>query len=959
MRQKRCSTLILTLIAAFFAHSQIINTIAGIGTFGYTGDGGPAINAKLSDMYYCNAAIDNAGNIYIAQTSQNTIRKINSAGIITTIAGTVGILGYSGDGGLAVNALLYHPNSLAVDDAGNLYIADQVADVIRKIDPAGIITTITGPTTTNCGVGDGGPLINAQLSSISGLSTDHSGNLYIALYGCHSVRKVNSSGIITTIAGNGSFGFSGDGGPAIAAQLNYPCMVCVDNAGNVYIPDARNHRIRKVNTAGIITTMAGTGTSGYSGDGAPATLAQLSFPGSIVIDNAGNLYTADNNMVVRKIDPGGMITTYAGNGTIGYTGDGGPAILAALSITEAKINIDNNNSIYFADNMNAVIRKITNCLTATISQHPQNVVLCNSGNANFSVTVTNPGSYKWQVNTGSGWNDVTDNATYSGSITNNLTITGATVSMTNYQYRCAVTNTCGTVFSTAAILTVTSPATPTLTIAASTTNICAGATAVFTATPANAGINPSYQWKKNGVNTGANNNSYNDNSLNTGDIITCILTSTSACVTSNTAVSNSIAITVIPLAVPSVTITASNNNFCFGTPVTFTALPVNGGPIPAYTWFKNGVNLFLNSPAYTNNSLNNGDIIMGALGSSLACITSGVVISNEIVVNVTPLVTPGISITATKTSVCKGEPVLFTATPANGGSLPVYQWKKNGTSIGTNNATYSDNNISTGDIITCLLTSNASCSSAPIATSNAVTMTVFSDPVVTLDHTNTLCTGGNRQLDAGNFSSYVWNDGSTGRNLVINTTGTYYVTVTNNNGCKGSDTTKITTLLSLPSGFLPPDTSVCSYGSLLLKAQTGYHNYLWNAGSSASTITITQPGLYWLEVTDNNNCIGKDTVIVLHKDCLNGLYIPNAFTPNNDGKNDSFKPLLFGNVKHYSFNIYNRWGELIFQTKDLLRGWDGTVKGIKQDTNVFIWYCSYQFEGEEKKTEKGTVIIIR
>jgi gliding motility-associated-like protein len=236
---------------------------------------------------------------------------------------------------------------------------------------------------------------------------------------------------------------------------------------------------------------------------------------------------------------------------------------------------------------------------------------------------------------------------------------------------------------------------------------------------------------------------------------------------------------------------------------------------------------------------------------------------------------------------------------------------------------------------------------------------VFSNPVTSLDHTNFLCTGTSRVLDAGTFSSYLWNDGSNTQKFTAGNVGTYAVQVTDNNGCKGSDTTVITELLPPPKDFLTADTAICSYGSLILKPTHNYNSYLWSNTASAASITITQPGKYWLQVTDANHCIGRDTILVNAKDCMIGFYIPTAFTPGGDGKNDIFRPLLFGQVKKYSFTIYNRWGQAVFQTSELAKGWNGTFAGTRQDNNVFIWTCTYQFDGEEIKTEKGTVLLIR
>ncbi|MBI5372862.1 MAG: gliding motility-associated C-terminal domain-containing protein [Sphingobacteriales bacterium] len=237
---------------------------------------------------------------------------------------------------------------------------------------------------------------------------------------------------------------------------------------------------------------------------------------------------------------------------------------------------------------------------------------------------------------------------------------------------------------------------------------------------------------------------------------------------------------------------------------------------------------------------------------------------------------------------------------------------------------------------------------------------VYALPIVSLDPDTTLCTGSSRMLDAGSgYARYTWNNGSTAQTLTVTGTGLYAVLVTDNNGCNGRDTTRISGILPLPSGFLFTDTAICSYGSLQLIAVPSFTAYHWSTGSRAAFVSISQPGIYWLDATDKNNCTGRDSVIVSLKECMKGLYVPTAFTPNNDGKNDVLRPFLFGNVKKYDFRVFNRWGEIEFQTKDLSTGWNGTCNGLLQDGNVYAWICRYQLEGGEEKMEKGTVLLIR
>ena len=336
-----------------------ITTIAGTGKDGFSGDGGPATQAQLN--FPTGVAVNGEGNLYIADVGNHRIRKVDSTGTITTFAGT-GERGFGGDGGPAIQAQLDAPTGVAVDGAGNLYIADRNNSRIRKVDSIGTITTIAG----GGGFGeDGGPAIQARLSLPYSVAVDGAGNLYIADQYNNRIRRVDSTGTITTIAGTGELGFGGDGGPATQARLFLPYGVAVDGAGNLYIADQYNHRIRKVDSTGTITTIAGTGERRFGGDGGPAIQAQLDEPTGVVVDGAGNLYIADlANHRIRKVDSTGTITTIAGTGEQGFGGNDGPASQAHLFFPIA-VAVDGAGTLYIADASNHRIRLLTPTATGS------------------------------------------------------------------------------------------------------------------------------------------------------------------------------------------------------------------------------------------------------------------------------------------------------------------------------------------------------------------------------------------------------------------------------------------------------------------------------------------------------------------------------------------------------------------------------------------------------------------
>lgn len=370
MRINMGTFLLLGFGFAVTSTAQVITTVAGTGTNSYQGDAGLAINAWLSQPE--GLAVDLAGNVFVADSANFRIREVTPAGLINTVAGngTVGLTlagNNIGDGGPATSAEfgpahLPFMQGVAVDVGGNLYITDVGNYRVRKVDTLGNITTVAGngsPITS----GDGGLAINAGFMNPTGIAIDLLRNLYIADPSSSRVRVVTPGGIVKTIAGTGVAGYSGDGGPAASAQISVPIGLAVDLQGNLYIAESGNAlygpRIRKVDTLGTITTVAGNGTAGFSGDGGLAVSAQLGGTlQGIAVDHAGNIYIADYaNYRVRKVSTSGIITTVAGTGRIGGTGDGGYPTNAQLQ--PSGLGLDNAGNLYISDYTDSRVRKIT------------------------------------------------------------------------------------------------------------------------------------------------------------------------------------------------------------------------------------------------------------------------------------------------------------------------------------------------------------------------------------------------------------------------------------------------------------------------------------------------------------------------------------------------------------------------------------------------------------------------
>lgn len=350
-----------------------VETVAGTSPAGYSGDGGPATEAQMHEPRM--TTFDSAGNMYIVDTFNHLIRKVDTAGTITTIAGKFGGFvpreeadcdeNFSGDGGPATEATLSCPHGVAVDDAGNVYIADSANHAIRKVDPSGTITTVAGEGGRSGDSGEGGPGTAARIQGPKGLVLDGRGGLLIADSGNDRIKRLDlASGTISVVAGTGDPGGKGDGGVATEAELVEPRTIAVGPDGSIFVAEPKAHRVRRIDPTGTITTYAGTGKSGFSGDGGPATEAKLDLPRGVAADGAGNVYIADSlNQRIRRVDRAGVITTVAGRGEPCYfsasntCGDGGPPLEAGFATPRA-VEAGAGGHLFITDTFNERVRRV-------------------------------------------------------------------------------------------------------------------------------------------------------------------------------------------------------------------------------------------------------------------------------------------------------------------------------------------------------------------------------------------------------------------------------------------------------------------------------------------------------------------------------------------------------------------------------------------------------------------------
>lgn len=1081
--------------------SGIITTFAGDGVAGYYGDGISATSARFSAPTGISA--DNSGNIYVADKNNNVLRKISSSGIINTIAGIPVSAGNTGDGGLATAAKLSAPSHAIADASGNIYIADYSNNRVRKIDPSGIISSFTGTTVTARveHLGDGGPAKSAILNQPIGIFIDTSRNTFVTEYGLNGVRKINASGIITRIAGNDTAGFSGDGGPATNAKFNKPSGVVKDSRGNIYICDMVNRRIRKVAPSGIVTTYAGgglrppvdgamvdtvllpslnalaidkydniyvstgnrqikkidtnkiiknicgTGTYGYSGDGGPATSAQIGDVLGLVVYDNKRIFLADYGANrVRVIDSAGIITTYAGIGTSTVSGDGGSAVMAGVPYPNG-VTLDKFGNLFISSNGN--IRKVTPAGIITkygglsggtlADDQPAIVAAISNGGGNSvgmqtdtlgNLLFTDGNQNKIRVIYNAGISISTPIITYCTPTSATFTATATAAPGIAVRYRwylngypvgvdsfrftapllhdsdivyCNITNGASTtILATSNKINIkVHPfrlvATVGVNYTPSTSAVCIGTTVNCTPTAVNGGTSPNYFWYKNDtlISTGTSyrfvpnnndtvfckmisneyclvadtvvsarrafvvnnrtnpyayidtrldstpcpgatvsatlllgsgggvvtyswyrNNIFVDNSNNyrfvpnNNDSIYCAVRIANGCLNYDTAISP---VRHIRFKKPIVYITSSNGTaICPGLSTSMLASNLEGGITPIYHWYKNGTLVYTGNPYLAHPNI--GDSIYCRILSSVPCILNDSAKSNTIYFTTPIYLNPKVVVNATKgTRLCEGTSAYFIASSANGGTAPIYRWYVNDVdTVRMVGATFSYTPVN-GDIVRCIVTSNATCLARDTAWSIPDTMsTIIPDTasiVITSDIGTQFCYGKTAlctqtSVNAGGAPKYAWYL----NNSKVSTSATYsrmpnngdeiYCTLTNDLGCLVANTVTSNILkYSIANKVTPAVTITSDQGNKLCGAtevtctaegvNTGdapeYKWYLNNdeVGNGITyTFTPNNSDYILCKLISNFDCITTNTVVSANKYYY--VYEPPTVTLSSD-----------------------------------------------------------------------------
>ena len=709
---------------------------------------------------------------------------------------------------------------------------------------------------------------------------------------------------------------------------------------------------------------------------------QVTYPAAAAPSSA----SVDRNNFCED-DPGNItLSATGGTGNIlnWYTGSCGGTLIGTGGAVNNSITIPSPavTTTYFARWENSCgVSSCAQVMVTVVPNTPAGITITASANpvctgtpVTFTAYPVNTGTapvYQWSVN---GINAGTNSTTFTFIPQNGDIIACTLIS----NAPCAS----GNPATSATITMLVGSAIPVgITITASQNPVCTGTPVTFTATPANQGTAPLYQWTVNGIITGTNSTSFTYVPLN-GDNVACTLTSNASCALGNPATSSPIIMSVSSANPVSVNIAASQNPVCPGTSVTFTATPFNPGPGPLYQWKINGINAGTGGATFSFTPADN-DNISCLLTSNASCAPGTPVASNTVIMTMTAGLPVGVSISTTPgTLVCQGTPVTFTASPTNGGSLPDYQWFLRGTPLAVAGPVY-QYVPSDGDVVSCALTSNLSCAINNPASSNLVLISTSSalEATVSINANHTMvCTGtevifraspGNEGLSP----VYEWFvDGS----LVQQGSSPVFMTntllpgkpvkcqLTSSLSCVAQKTVSSlpVTMTAAPSPkvILSEKEFLCSGTVTLLDAGANYTTYTWQDSSMTRYMNIGKEGVYSVVVSDSLGCIASDSVLV--KKCSGNLFVPGAFTPNGDGLNDIFRVSASpDDIAEFNMQIFTRWGEMLFESDNPVTGWDGTRGGKYCPSGSYIWKITYRGTaggpGAESVTEKGTLELVR
>ncbi len=918
-----------------------------------------AVTPDGSEVYIANLF---AGTVSVINTTTNTVIATipvgdRPTGITVSPDGKNVYVAIASFGWLAVISTGSHSvtgsilldggqlNAMSISQDGKwLYVTDPASNEVI------IVNTATNAVLNNITVGG--------MSGVFDIATSPTGDrVYVTGGSNNNLLVINS--LTNTLIATIPLGYAAIG-----------CAVSPDGS-RVYVTNESNNLVSVINTGNntvVATIPVGTSPEGIAvtPDGSSVYVANVESNSVSIISIATNKVTNTVNVGQYPHSVGNFIT--AGTNCTGVptsftiTVNPGPPTIIATTVATGTI---------------------TACTgVASASPNIQQFTVSGSG-LSADITATAPVNFEVSLAAGSGYGGSITIPQTSGAVNNTVVYVRSTANASTGGISGNVTLTSpGAPSQTVAVSGTVNPvSTSSLIISASANNICAGTPVTFTAIPTNGGSSPVYQWTVNGSNAGTNSATFSSSTLANGDVVSCVMTSSNACVIPPNATGNRITMNVTAVPIPSITVAASQNSVCAGIPVTFTATPVNGGATPAYQWLVNGNNVGSNSSTFSANNLANGDVVTCLMTSNEACATPTNTTSNSITMDIGTNLTPEVSIALSQNNICPGTNVTFTATPTNGGNTPVYQWMLNGNSAGINSPTFASSTLANGDVISCRVTSNATCLTIPDATSNSVTMIVNTQaaPAVSINiSANNVCAGTPviftaTPTNGGSSPVYQWllNGSNIGTNSATfsNTPANGDVVscvMTSSLACATpSNTTSnsiIANIFPLPVVKAGGNKTIKKGNSVALTATMSgdIADITWSPPTGLDNNKILNPRtspelttLYTITVQTAEGCMATDSVTV---NVFDGITIPNTFTPNGDGVNDTWN---IQNLKDYPncvVRIFDRWGAEVFSSTGYYNAWDGTLKGSRLPAGTYYYVINLN---DGTRPSSGFVALIR